>query len=403
MKRDYSNPDYRYRLKHLFNPGNGVAPPLLAGREEPLGQLGDFLQALTCGEAPSKDVILYGPRGNGKTVLLETFRQRCLKAGVHTVELRPKNVNTAADMAGLLLHHDDDAMAELLDKIKPDSVALNVPGIGGVGWRQLSRAEKDQLRVRHLTSLLRVRCRKTPLVVCLDEAHTLDRDMGGNLLNVSELLRKGGAPFLLAMAGTPDLRQRLGEMDASFWGRSAKLGIGRLDRAATEAALASPLAELGIRFEPSALARVVNESQRYPFFIQVWGKALCHALCEARATRITPDIIDKASPQVEFERQDYYLDRFNELVERDLLQASIVVGTLYDDGETQISQSKLQDTLQDSGAATTEQEAREQFHALSALGYIWNPPPLPVWELGIPSLMSYVLEHGRTPRAPHPG
>ena len=394
MKCDYSNPDYVYRLKHLFSPGNGVVPPLLAGREEPLSQLDDFLQALTRSAAPPKDVILYGPRGNGKTVLLETFRQRCLKAGIQAVEMRPKSVNTPADAAGLLLHHDDDAMAELLDRIKPDSMALNLPGIGGVGWRRLSQAEKDQLRVRHLTSLLRVRCRRTPLLVCVDEAHTLGRDLGAHLLNVSELLRKGNAPFLLVMAGTPELRRRLGDMEASFWGRSAKVGIGRLGHAATEAALANPLARLEIRFEPLALQKVVCESQRYPFFIQVWGKALCHVLCATKADRITPEILEKASPQVEFERQDYYLDRFHELVERDLLPASMAVGTLYSGGESQFNQAKLQETLLASGAAPTEQEAREQLHALSALGYIWNPPPLPVWEPGIPSLMSYVLEHG---------
>ncbi|MDE0157915.1 MAG: hypothetical protein OXI88_16825 [Gammaproteobacteria bacterium] len=53
------------RLPRLFKPGQGVAPPLLAGRETELGKLTLFLDSLRADDAPSRDAVLFGPRGNG--------------------------------------------------------------------------------------------------------------------------------------------------------------------------------------------------------------------------------------------------------------------------------------------------------------------------------------------------
>ena len=83
------------------------------------------------------------------------------------------------------------------------------------------------------------------------------------------------APFLLVLAGTPGLPERLGTMNASFWSRlgEGRLGIGLLSDAAGRAALVEPLAAHGVSIDADALATVVEESQRYPYFIQLWAKS----------------------------------------------------------------------------------------------------------------------------------
>ena len=398
MKHDFADQAYQETLLDLFKPGNGVLPPLLAGREQPLHELGDFLGRLIKRGSPASDVIIYGPRGNGKTVLLETFARQARAARVAVAELRPKLVKTPEDMAGLLLHSDDDAMAGLLDQAKLDSVKLGIPGIGGIGWKGLSHDEKDALRVRYLGGLLRARCDKTPLVVTLDEAHTLEEDMGATLLNLSESLRKGGAPFLLVLSGTPNLRDHLHKINASFWGRSEKLGIGRLTEAATEESLVKPLAELDIHFDKRALADVVADSQCYPYFIQIWGKALCEILVrETPSHRITTETVRAAYPVVDYKRKDYYQDRYNEMREKGLLEAADAVASVFAEQETQnydVLQVILSRKLDIDKA-----RALGQMKELSHLGYIWELGGDAACEPGIPSLMSHVQEKQARHRA----
>ena len=54
----------------LFEPGPGGLPPYLAGREHEQRTCRAFLDHLRQGAAPPGNLVLYGPRGNGKTTLL---------------------------------------------------------------------------------------------------------------------------------------------------------------------------------------------------------------------------------------------------------------------------------------------------------------------------------------------
>ena len=99
----------------------------------------------------------------------------------------------------------------------------------------------------------------------------MDVEIEQLLLNSSQEARNQGAPFLLVLAGTPNLRSQLGKMNSSFWSRCKAIGVGRLSEAATRQALLVPLSRYGVTFEEDVLAQVVTESQCYPYFIQIWG------------------------------------------------------------------------------------------------------------------------------------
>ena len=81
-------------------------------------------------------------------------------------------------------------------------------------------------------------------------------------------------PFLLVLAGTPNLRSHLNTMNASFWSRADRRPVGRLDSEATAAAIREPLQSEDIAIDEDALAHVVRESHGYPYFVQLWGDAL---------------------------------------------------------------------------------------------------------------------------------
>ena len=68
------------QAEQLFAPGTGATPPALTGRGEEQAVLSRCLAALAGGKAPAHDVVLVGPRGNGKTVLLNWFAQECRRS-----------------------------------------------------------------------------------------------------------------------------------------------------------------------------------------------------------------------------------------------------------------------------------------------------------------------------------
>ena len=400
MTRDYFAPDYQQALLRLFRAGAGDTPPLLAGREAPLGKLEDLFGNLTGAKHerrnPPRDAILYGPRGNGKTVMLNVLGNTCRAARADVVSLTPDQLANNTELAARLLYNDSAELGSLLARLQPDSLKLRIPLLGEAGWRDLSPVERDNYQLRHLEGLLAARCQERPLVVTLDEAHTLEFEVGRTLLNLSQNLRSGhGAPFLLVLAGTPDLEARLGRMGASFWDRAEVLDVNRLSREATAEALVKPLRDRDIAFEPEALATVVDESQQYPYFIQVWGAALCAAMVQARNFRVTTGIVGQARAEAAATCARYYGRRYREMDTHALLAAAVTLGAVYAGDEERHPSQTLRQAVLASGAAPDEDAADSLLGRLSDLGYIWRQSDSVLWEPGIPSLMTYILSQGR--------
>ena len=365
----------------LFVPGDGALPPALAGRSAEQAVLARCLHDLARGAAPPHNVVLVGPRGNGKTALLNWFKTMCGESasGVDVLGLTPGEI---ADAQGLI---DAVAPRRGFAKLLPRKV-----GVASVGSAEWSPSQE-----RNFKRALLARCRRKPLALLLDEAHTLDLGVGSLLLNASQQVR-AEAPFLLVLAGTPGLAAHLGAMDASFWSRlgAGLLGIGRLDPAAAQAALVDPLQAHDVGIEAKALKAVVEDSQCYPYFIQLWGDALWEDHLATGATELTAETVAAARPKVDAWVADYYQSRYQELRGGGLMAAAVGVAPLFLRENATASEQELEAAL----AATGLEDADERFatlERLNRLGYVWCPPgqgaPM-AWSAGIPSLMRYVLD-----------
>ena len=230
-----------------FRPGPGGLPPCLAGREEEQALFRRRLDELRRGIPPPAEIVLYGPRGNGKTALLfwleELVKER---AGVDVVRLAPSFFDGPTGLTRAIRHR----------------ARWRVPIPKGVFFRR-----PEAPASRSLEEALAARVSGKPLILLIDEAHRLGADTGRLLLDAS---RQAGRrlPFLLALAGTPDLEGRL---SASSRNRADRRRIGRLSEAATTAAFSGPFESEGVALTPDASADLVRVSHGYPFFIQLLG------------------------------------------------------------------------------------------------------------------------------------
>ncbi len=374
-----------------FVPGRGAMPPHLAGRAAEKRALKGMLAYLRAGRGAARDAVLCGPRGNGKTVLLRWFQQEVEAiGGIDLVWRAPSDLPSVDALATMFVP------PARFKAMLPSTLSLSV-GLGRVGWELGNNPGT-------LHELLTARCRQRPLVVLLDEAHTLSPDTGRALLNASQSV-SASAPFLLVLAGTPGLVPHLDSMSPTFWDRAEQLPIGLLERSAAAEALLRPF-EAGapsVTIDPAVLERAVEESQCYPYFLQLHGAALWDAT-PANQSAVGEDALQRASEVFRRRRETYYQHRYNELQRAGLLDVASAIASAFA-VRASIAQGEvdaaIEAALSSSPPSIAPKSVFDSRDALAAVGYIWNPAgERDRWRPGIPSLMAYVKSLAPSPRYP---
>ena len=357
-----------------FRAGAGLLPPYLAGREKEQGYLRRLLFDLDRGRPAPSEVILDGPPGCGKTAFLGWVRETARESTVVEVEtLTPAEFDSTAGLAESLLP------------------ASRRKSAGGRARRPGGRSPAPDL-----TRVLERRVEKKSLVLLLDEAQTLDRKIGCALLNAAQQVGRS-APFLLVLAGSPNLRSHLSTMGASFWGRGRKFRIGRLDERAAAEAIERPLEAEDIAITEEAVEHIVRESEGYPFFVQLWGEAVWRRAAAESAERVTAEDVRACQAGFDEQRKAFHRDRCGELERLRLLQPARAVAEAFESRPV-ITDFELEDAIRrGSGEAAGHDEVAAAETEFRHLGFVWRAQPRPVSEPGLPGLMDYLLRSASAP------
>ena len=350
-------------------------PPYLAGREPEQELFRALLHRLKERAPLPSEIVMYGPRGNGKTVLLGWLENEAAAAGIETVVLLPSEVRDGQRLVALLRR------TRWWHRIVPGQL-----GAGGVSWT----SRTDGTASEAVSAILAARARQGPLLLVMDEAHTLDLAVGRTLLNASQRVRNR-EPFLVVLAGTPNLEGHLGRMGASFWNRARQVRIGRLDERATRDAFRRPFEAEELRVEDEVLPEVVRLSHGYPYFIQLLGQSVWGVAFADGEDRVTSATLAASLPEFEATKGHYYRHRYLELRDRRLLGVGRSVAGVFAERET-VSDEMLIQAIRSGLADPSDEEAARAERVLADLGFIWGTSPNPGWEPGIPSLMDYVAE-----------
>ena len=368
---------------NLFRPGSGDRPPHLAGREREILAVAPMQADLRAKRAPSADIVLHGPRGNGKTVLLDEIGGRLRQAGADVVHATPADKLASAEALANALAPEDGWLAALRRLADDTGATASRISLFGV------RIDLNPISNPPLEHMLATRCAARPLALLVDEAHLLSADVGRALLNASQNIRRMGAPFLLVLAGTPGIAAALQKMQASFWERARRVAVSRLLPGEDEDALMAPLTALDASAAVKPLAQLLEAANRYPYFLQEMGSAVVTALNQAATKRIDAAVAKRALALFLPIRGDFYDNRRMELLQCGFLPDAEALAPVFADGEERLPFKVVEEALERHCAQHGgQQDLATVLQALIDRGLIWVRTG--TYEAGIPSLLAHL-------------
>lgn len=405
------NPDIK--LKNLFHAGDGRIPPYLAGREQEKKNFQDCVALLMQNSPADQNMIIHGPRGNGKTALLRYLQEVTLEAVGDKLEIlwvTPSEFRDFAQLVGLIVGNDQNLFKKARDMFGhiPDDFTASA-NIGVASVQTSLNRSKEMLALKNL---LLEKGKRKPLILIIDEAHTLHPDIGQVLLNASQSVRAEKCPFFLVLAGTPDLQTVLHQSSATFWDKSSIFPIGRLSVNDALKALTIPLESCQVACAGEVSMAVTSRAHCYPYFIQIWGGCIADRLVKTSEREVTMETLSEVEDTAISKCSSIYIHRYDELNRMGLVPlATDIGGAFAENDHVPIPIHELEDTvrlsLRKPGEPMTREMIQENIRKLLHIGYIWKisvpgkiagEVPLLCYEPGIPGLMNFVRGQ-RRPKA----
>jgi hypothetical protein len=282
------------RLANPFRPGNGVAPPYLAGRDGLLAAFESFIS-----EAPlHANWTLTGLRGTGKTVLLAEFAARAERAGWLTLQRELGDRHRDDAWLAEAIDEDCDALARRVSMRAGVSQAIE-DGVRQVRPRRLSVGEvgyEPAYEDRPATPADRMRASLAVLdaatadadrpgaLLLYDEGHVLADDRPRERFPLSGLLaalaavQREAPRVRIILSGLPTLSLNLKRARTYAERMFRHVVVGNLERGDAWDALEIPLAGSGREFALSLIGEIVETTGGYPYFLQFVGAYLCRSV-----------------------------------------------------------------------------------------------------------------------------
>ena len=256
------------RSGNPFRPSFGVAPRVLAGRDDVLD---DFDIALDEGPgSPMRSVLVSGARGIGKTVVLGELEDRARTRGWLVLRL-PEGPGMLAELEesllpGLLVDHDPEAVRR----------RLTGASIGGLG--SIKTEVDDRFAVRE--SLGRMLERLATLVgehdagllLTLDEVQAARPEALARLASAYQHLVRDEHDVAFAAAGLPaGIDALLDQPGSTFLRRAERIYLAPLTDEQVARAAVDTVRDAGRVISEEARTRLTQIAHGYPYLLQLVG------------------------------------------------------------------------------------------------------------------------------------
>ncbi len=331
-------------IRNPYTPGAGTPPPELAGRDEIRSTALVALQRAMIGR-PGKSIIMVGLRGVGKTVLLDRILDDAEARGVRALRIEAPEDRSLPSMlapqlrSAMLRLSAGGAAGELARralrglagfvralKVKYQDIEVGLeyepePGLADNG--DLESDLQDLFEVVGRAAKAAGAC----VALFVDELQYVRQEELAALIIALHRAAQRQLPVTMVGAGLPQLRGRMGKAKSYAERLFEFPEIGVLSDEDARRAIAKPAAEEGVAIDDDALDAIVTRTQRYPYFLQEWGK---HVWDAAERSPITAAVVDAASEwAIAALDASFFLVRFDRLTpaEKRYLRAMSELGT----------------------------------------------------------------------------
>jgi hypothetical protein len=288
--------------------------------------------------------MLVGLRGVGKTVLLDRMREDAEQAGLQTMRIEaPESRSLPAMLAPQLRL----ALLALSRTEKARSLARRALG-GLAGFAKSLKLKYQDIEVgfdadpvpgladngdleHDLQALLEVagmaaQKAETAIIMFIDELQYVAEEELASLITALHRTAQRRLPVAVIGAGLPQLRGRMGRAKSYAERLFDFPEIGALSPDAARVALEKPARDQNVFFHSEALARIIDETEGYPYFLQEWGK---HVWNVAAMSPITGrDVEDASRSAVAALDESFFRVRFDRLTpsEKRYIRAMAALG-----------------------------------------------------------------------------
>lgn len=273
-------------VRNPFAPGAGSQPPELAGRDEIISAAEIAVQRVLIGRH-DKSQMLLGLRGTGKTVLLNTIERLAESHNHVTSFIEAPEGRSLADLLYPKIHQvlrklsmiesakakAHTAMRALRSfasvfKVSIGDVSLSVDPEEGVADSGSLENDLCELFVRVGEAAQAAALAWTLLI---DEVQYLSqRELAALIVSIHRVNQKQ-LPVMFFGAGLPQIAALAGEAKSYAERLFDFPGVGPLDHEAAAAAIRQPIVDEGESISDKALEAIVEQTERFPYFLQEWG------------------------------------------------------------------------------------------------------------------------------------
>lgn len=284
-----------------FVPTFGVSPTILGGRDALTSNFGASLDAGP-GD-PRRTLLISGPRGIGKTVLLNELEDEAADRGWMHIRAQPY------DLIQPLVDTEVPRALQTLRQSNPDRrrvTGVTIAGLGGISTSAAEGAGPAPSLISALSELCDALPGPSGVLITLDEVQSVDQNELWHLTAAVQDLRRDSRNIAFAAAGLPEgVARLLQHPGTTFLRRAQHAVLAPMTPAETASVLQSTAAAGGLNLDGEALKEAVEFTRGYPFLVQLLGYHLFQRAA-ARGSGATVDDVNAV--------RDTVLDSLSQLV-----------------------------------------------------------------------------------------
>lgn len=280
--------------RNPFMPTFGVSPSILGGREHLRSSFGAGLDGGP-GD-PRRTLLISGPRGIGKTVMLNELEDEAASHGWVVLRAHPY------DLVKPLVETEVPRQLNRVLQERPEQrriTGVTIPGIGGISADVTKGRSPAPSLISSLAELGKA-VPETGVLITLDEVQSAAATQLWELTAAVQDLRRDNHHIAFAAAGLPEgIARLLTHPGTTFLRRAQHAALAPMSPGDAAHVLRSTAAEGGAALDGPVLDAAVSLTRGYPFLIQLLGYHLFEtaasrdgAITQADLETVTPDVLD---------------------------------------------------------------------------------------------------------------